>query len=98
MTCYMMVIRNDNISHDWMLKHLCVERKILSQWLKAGFVEKGQLFSTIAGTPQGGIISPCLANCVLDGMESMLKSMTRPADKVHMVRYADDCVPRRHAW
>ncbi|EGI8395617.1 hypothetical protein NRY16_004756 [Salmonella enterica] len=46
----------------------------------------------IAGTPQGGIISPCLANCVLDGMELMLKSMTRPADKVHMVRYADDFV------
>ncbi|EAR4440281.1 hypothetical protein EOG74_23435 [Salmonella enterica] len=47
----------DNISHDWMLKHICVERKILAQWLKAGFVEKGQLFSTIAGTPQGGLCS-----------------------------------------
>ncbi|HIB1603049.1 TPA: hypothetical protein ACWV7G_005389, partial [Salmonella enterica subsp. enterica serovar Muenchen] len=37
-------------------------------------------------------ISPGLANGVLDGMESMLKSMTRSADKVHMVRYADDFV------
>ncbi|EIB6554534.1 group II intron reverse transcriptase/maturase [Salmonella enterica] len=82
----------DNISHDWMLRHLCIERKILAQWLKAGFLEKGQLFSTVAGTLQGGIISPGLANGVLDGMESMLKSMTRPADKVHMVRYADDFV------
>ncbi|EHJ4421232.1 hypothetical protein KG487_003421 [Salmonella enterica subsp. enterica serovar 4,5,12:b:-] len=59
-----------------------------ADWL----IEKGQLFSTVAGTPQGGIISPCLANGVLDGMESMLKSITRPADKVHMVRYADDFV------
>ena len=82
----------DNISHDWMLKHLRIERRMLAQWLKAGFVEKGQLFSTTAGTPQGGIISPCLANGALDGMESMLKSITRPADKVHMVRYADDFV------
>lgn len=82
----------DNISHDWMLRHLRIERKILAQWLKAGFVENGRFFSTVAGTPQGGIISPCLANGVLDGMESMLKSITRPADKVHIVRYADDFV------
>lgn len=75
-----------------MLRHLRIERRILAQWLKAGFVEKGQLFSAVAGTPQGGIISPSLANSVLDGMESMLKSITRPADKVHMVRYADDFV------
>ncbi|WP_242688178.1 group II intron maturase-specific domain-containing protein [Photorhabdus stackebrandtii] len=40
----------------------------------------------------GAVISPCLANGVLDGMESMLKSITRPADKVHMIRYADDFV------
>jgi len=82
----------DNISHDWMLRHLRIERKILEQWLKAGFIEKGQLFSTTAGTPQGGIISPCLANGVLDGMELMLKSITKPTDKVHLVRYADDFV------
>jgi RNA-directed DNA polymerase len=82
----------DNISYDWMLKHLCVERKMLTQWLKAGFIEKGQRFSTVAGTSQGGIISPCLVNCALGGMESMLKSMMKPADKVHLVRYADDFV------
>lgn len=82
----------DNISHDWMLNHLRIERRILAQWLKAGFVEEGRFFSTTAGTPQGGIISPCLANGVLDGMESMLKSLTKPTDKVHMVRYADDFV------
>jgi RNA-directed DNA polymerase len=43
----------DNISHDWMLNHLRIERRILTQWLKAGFVEKGRFFSTTAGTPQG---------------------------------------------
>ena len=82
----------DNISHEWMFQHLCIEHKILKQWLQAGYMEKGKLFPTLAGTPQGGVISPCLANGVLDGIEAMLKSITKPADKVHMVRYADDFV------
>jgi len=65
---------------------------VLNQLLKAGFVEKGQLFPTTAGTLQGGIISPCLSNGVLDGMEAMLKSITKPVQKVHLIRYADDFV------
>jgi RNA-directed DNA polymerase len=64
----------------------------LQQWLNAGFVENGQHYSTAAGTPQGGSISPCLANGILDDMESMLKSITRSADKIHLVRYADGLV------
>ncbi|WP_342221848.1 hypothetical protein [Candidatus Fukatsuia endosymbiont of Tuberolachnus salignus] len=40
------------------LNLLCIERKILVQWLKAGFIEKWRLFFTSAGTPQGGIITP----------------------------------------
>jgi RNA-directed DNA polymerase len=75
-----------------MIQHLCIEHKILGQWLKAGFMEKGKLFPTNAGTPQGGVISPCLANGALDGIEAMLKTITKPTDKVHMVRYADDFV------
>ena len=82
----------DHISHEWMLEYLPVERGILKQWLKAGYMDKGQLFPTRAGTPQGGVISPCLANQVLDGMEAMLKQITNPFDKVHMIRYADDFV------
>jgi RNA-directed DNA polymerase len=82
----------DHINHDWMLQHISVEHKILQQWLKAGLMEKGQRFPTQTGTPQGGIISPCLANGALDGMEKMLKSITKPTDKVHLVRYADDFV------
>jgi len=82
----------DHISHAWMHQHLCLEHRVLNQWLKAGFMEKGRVFPTQEGTPQGGIISPCLANGVLDGMEAMLKSITKPTDKVHLVRYADDFV------
>lgn len=82
----------DHICHDWMLENVCLERKILRQWLKAGFMEKNRLFASHAGTPQGGIISPCMANAVLDGIEQVIKSITRPSDKVHMIRYADDFI------
>lgn len=82
----------DNISHTWLHQHLKLEQKVLSQWLKAGFMDKKRLFPTTAGTPQGGIISPCLSNGALDGMEAMLKSITKPIQKVHLIRYADDFV------
>lgn len=57
----------DWISHDWLLAHIPMDRKILRQWLRCGVVEDGSLFPTHAGTPQGGIISPTLANMTLDG-------------------------------
>lgn len=62
----------DNIDHDWLLRNVVMDRVILHKWLKAGFLEKTTLFPTEKGTPQGGIISPCLANIVLDGMEAVL--------------------------
>ena len=61
-------------------------------WLKSGYWEKEQLFPTTAGTPQGGLISPLLANFVLDGMERVVKAVAKLNDKVHFVRYADDFV------
>ena len=64
----------DNIDHDWLLKHIPTDRNILKMWLKAGYMENRQLFPTDAGTPQGGIISPVLANLVLDGMEARLNA------------------------
>src|SRR5216684_7882047 len=60
------------------------------------------LWPTEAGTPQGGIISPVLANIALDGLELLLRKNfsrrtgTKHLDKVHLVRYADDGVPRTH--
>jgi RNA-directed DNA polymerase len=92
----------DKISHDWLLAHVPMDRVILQKWLKSGYMEKHVLHETTDGTPQGGIISPALANCALDGLERLLREKY-PAEKrlkslgggkpcVNLVRYADDFV------
>ena len=55
-----------------MLAHIPMDKQILRKWLKSGYMEKGVYHDTEAGTPQGGIISPVLANMVLDGLEAHL--------------------------
>ena len=87
----------DNISHSWLLENIPMERRILGKWLKAGCMEGGVLFPTEAGTPQGGIASPVLANMTLDGLEEAVRTATRrlttsPKAKVNVVRYADDFI------
>ena len=57
----------DYLSHEWMLHQIPTDTEVLRRWLKAGYVENRTLFPTEAGTPQGGIISPTLANMTLDG-------------------------------
>jgi RNA-directed DNA polymerase len=57
----------DNIATAWLMKHIPIEKRILRQWLNAGYVENGIAFPTRKGTPQEGIISPTLANMTLDG-------------------------------
>jgi RNA-directed DNA polymerase len=75
-----------------------MDKQILSGWLKAGYVESGKLFPTEAGTPQGGIASPTIANIVLDGLETMLTERFGSTAKsihqlrVRLVRYADDFI------
>ena len=81
----------DNISHEWLINNIPMDKKILRAWLKAGYIHKRNLYPTEAGTPQGGIISPTLSNMTLDGLEAELKKFRRQ-DKVHMVRYADDFI------
>jgi len=63
----------DNISHEWLLQHIPMEKRILRQWLKAGYVENTFLYDTNEGTPQGGIISPVLANMTLDGLQRLIQ-------------------------
>jgi len=89
----------DNINHNWLMNNVCMDKGILGKWLKAGYKWNGKLFSTDAGTPQGGVISPTLANLTLDGMERMLlerfgakSSPTANKAKINLTRYADDFV------
>ena len=92
----------DQISHDWLLAHVPMDRAILQKWLKSGYMEKHVLHETTDGTPQGGIVSPALANCTLDGLERLLrekhpagrrlKSLGGLCSSVNFIRYADDFV------
>ena len=86
----------DNISHDWMIANVPTDKTVLKKWLKAGFVYQNELFPTEAGTPQGGIISPVLANMSLDGLAARLAEKfpqaTQAGLRMHMVRYADDFI------
>ncbi len=74
-----------------------MEKSILHKWLKAGYIEKHVFHRTEEGTPQGGPISPVLANLALDGLESELRALY-PGDrqsrkaKVNLIRFADDFV------
>jgi RNA-directed DNA polymerase len=88
----------DAISHPWLLTHIPMEKAMLEKWLQAGYMEKNILYPTKAGTPQGGICSPVLANMTLDGLEQALRDAFPPTTrkgqqaKVHVVRYADDFI------
>jgi RNA-directed DNA polymerase len=87
----------DRISHDWLQAHVPTDKGLLHKWLKAGFMEQAILYPTDEGTPQGGIISPVLANWALDGLEVRLRerfALKRGKSnlKVHLVRYADDFI------
>lgn len=80
----------DEISHDWLMNNIPMDRGTLRKWLKAGYIDRKKLFPTVAGTPQGAIISPTLSNMTLDGLEKALKPFRRR--KVNFVRYADDFI------
>lgn len=80
----------DRISHPWLLANIRMEKAILRKWLAAGFVENTVLYPTEEGTPQGGIISPVLANLTLDGLERVARAAVTDRWMVNVVRYADD--------
>ena len=79
-----------------------MDNSILRKWLKSGFLDKHIFHETSEGTPQGGIISPVLANFALDGLERVLKEKYptgRPLKSfggknpsVNFIRYADDFI------
>lgn len=82
----------DRISHEWLLEHVLIDRSILRSWLTSGYFEEARFFATEQGTPQGGIISPVLANLALDGLEEVARGAAPRRSKVNTVRFADDFV------
>jgi RNA-directed DNA polymerase len=91
----------DELSHDWLLAHIPMDKVILHKWLKAGYMEGNVLHPTDAGTPQGGICSPVIANLALDGLEARLRTAfpryvwnghAQVCPKVNFIRLADDFV------
>jgi RNA-directed DNA polymerase len=97
----------DHISHAWLLDKIPTDKRVLQQWLNAGFMEGKKLFPTKEGTPQGSIISPTLANMTLDGLENAIDNAVgikagkdnrrrNNAYGIHVVRYADDFIITAH--
>jgi RNA-directed DNA polymerase len=81
----------DNIAHEAIRKQLgsFPGRARIEGWLKAGFVYRGEFSPTETGTPQGGVISPLLANIGLHDLENHIKATNA---KLGVVRYADDFI------
>jgi len=91
----------DNMSHEWTMKfmaHRIADNRVLrliQKWLKAGVSEEGEWSETTAGTPQGAVISPLLANVYLHYVFDLWIEVWRrkvASGEVVVVRYADDLV------
>lgn len=101
----------DRINHEKLLQKLKIKGKVRQQikaWLKSGVIDQGAFTATSEGTPQGGVISPLLANITLHGLEETLKQYAETLDiryntgkmrsyrdkraSLSVIRYADDFV------
>ena len=84
----------DNISFSWIEAPIPMNKRGLSKWLRSGFVDRGALYPTETGVPQGGIISPVISNMVLDGLESVVQgdNQYRRRYNINYVRGADDFI------
>lgn len=93
----------DNISHQWLSENIPMNKRVLKQFLKAGYIYKKDMYPTENGTQQGGIISPILANLTLNGLAELLIqkygsnergtiSRKYNTNKIHTIVYADDFI------
>lgn len=101
----------DKINHNYLLDKIAMKgafRKQIQYWLKSGVLDGETFAETSEGTPQGGVISPLLANIALHGLENHLKEwisdkpicsrtgiLVKPGrrrETIHVIRYADDFV------
>lgn len=87
------------IQHSWLLSHVPMDRKVLSEFLHAGFVFAGELFpAEDVGISEGSNLSPYLGNFVLDGLQKHIYKALHGTDKPvdfsdgNLIRYADDVI------
>ncbi|MEM9924707.1 MAG: reverse transcriptase domain-containing protein [Cyanobacteria bacterium P01_D01_bin.50] len=78
----------DNISHEFLLQKIrgLPGSNTIKQWLKSGYIEEGSYHATKSGTPQGGLISPLLANIALDGLEELLSEYTTEVNYLNKIK------------
>ncbi|WP_253957694.1 group II intron reverse transcriptase/maturase [Metabacillus halosaccharovorans] len=91
----------DNVDHKWMMEFLKLRiadpnlLRIIGRFLKGGYLEEGKKYTTDNGTPQGGVISPVLANIYLHYVLDLwfeIKVRKQCKGQAYIVRYADDFV------
>lgn len=80
----------DNISHEWVMEHIPMDKMILRQFLECGYIEKSTYYTIDRGVPQGGCISSVICNMTLDGLEGLLQEQF--GNSTSLVRYADDII------
>ena len=79
----------DNISHEWILNHIPMDKEILWKILNCGFVSQEEYYPSDKGIPQGGCLSSVICNMALDGLEGIL---TEQCESICFIRYADDFI------
>ena len=82
----------DNINHEWLMRNIPMNRRILKEFLKAGYIFESRLFPTDLGTPQGSIISPTLANLCIAELGREVERLAGKRGMIHATMYADDVV------
>jgi len=93
----------DNINHDVLIsilsERIADERfiRLIRKFLKAGYIEEWQFHNTYSGTPQGGIISPILANIYLDKLDKYIKEYTAKFDKGKKRKFSRESMDYKNA-
>jgi RNA-directed DNA polymerase len=85
----------DNIGFDWIEDNIPMDKRVLSKWLRSGYMDEATFHPTLQGVPQGGLISPVIGNMTLDGLEQLVRGKTeryRREHNINFVRYADDFI------
>lgn len=95
----------DNISHDWLLRYIYINPKLLKKYLKSGFIENRIWHSTEKGVPQGGSVSSVICNLTLDGLADIcndahymrnnqyaMNDICMDDISIDIIRYTDDFI------